>query len=279
MSAERPSPGGGARLLHADLDGVLSASRNFSALASRLPTLQTRAIGTLRRRLPVQARRDIQAEYQVGARRLTQDLQARPTEDGLRLVGRFPGIGLRNFAARQTRRGVTAAVLRGKRSLREHAFLGVGVNRKAQVFRREGAKREMRQGRYAVRLMGDASSTLTAPAALPLSLRPMQERVLTLTVGLDGPPVIDAAAVPSFADGATWTIRIDGLRLNAWSLPPDWTAPVIGNDSLRTAGRPADCTAVPADARGARDARPDAQPRHDRSRACRERADRRCWLI
>ena len=135
--------------LHADLDGVLSASRNFSALASQLPTLHTRAIGTLRRRLPVQARRDIQAEYQVGARRLTQDLQARPTEDGLRLVGRFRGIGLRNFAARQTRRGVTAAVLRGKRSLREHAFFGVGVNRNAQVFRREGAKREMQQGRYA----------------------------------------------------------------------------------------------------------------------------------
>ena len=149
MSAERPTPGGGARLLHADLDGVLSASRNFSVLASRLPTLQTRAIGTLRRRLPVQARRDIQAEYQVGARRLTQDLQARPTEDGLRLVGRFRGIGLRNFGARQTRRGVTAAVLRGKRSLREHAFLGVGVNRNAQVFRREGPKREMQQGRYA----------------------------------------------------------------------------------------------------------------------------------
>ena len=79
----------------------------------------------------------------------------------------------------------------------------------------------------ALRLMGDAGSTLTAPAALPLSLRPMQERALTLTVGLDGPPVIDAAAVLSFADGSTWSIRIDGLRLNAWSLPPDWTEPLI----------------------------------------------------
>jgi hypothetical protein len=66
-----------------------------------------------------------------------------------------------------------------------------------------------------------------APTALPLPLRPMQERVLTLTVGLDGPPVIDAVAVLSFADGATWSIHIDGLRLNAWSLPPDWTEPVI----------------------------------------------------
>ena len=39
----------------------LSASRNLSVLASRLPTLHARAIGTLSRRLPVQARRDIQA--------------------------------------------------------------------------------------------------------------------------------------------------------------------------------------------------------------------------
>ena len=79
----------------------------------------------------------------------------------------------------------------------------------------------------ALRLNGDAGSTLAAPVALPMSLRPMQERLLTLTVGLDGPPVIDAAAVLSFADGSTWSIRIDGLRLNAWSLPPDWTEPVI----------------------------------------------------
>lgn len=79
----------------------------------------------------------------------------------------------------------------------------------------------------ALRLIGDAGSTLAAPVALPMSLRPMQERVLTLTVGLDGPPVIDAAAVLSFSDGSSWSIRIDGLRLNAWSLPPDWTEPVI----------------------------------------------------
>ena len=50
----------------------------------------------------------------------------------------------------------------------------------------------------ALRLMGDAGSTLTAPAALPLSLRPMQERALTLTVGLDGPPVIEASPLSAW---------------------------------------------------------------------------------
>jgi hypothetical protein len=88
------------------------------------------------------------------------------------------------------------------------------------------AWRAVAQTLTALRMDGDAGSTLTAPGSLPLPLRPMQERVLTLTVGLDGPPVIDAQAVLSFADGATWSIRIDGLRLNAWSLPPDWSEPL-----------------------------------------------------
>lgn len=85
------------------------------------------------------------------------------------------------------------------------------------------AWRTIPQTLTALRLEGDAGSTLAAPGALPLALRPLQERVLTLTVGLDGPPVIDAVVVLSFADGATWSIRIDGLRLQAWTLPPNWS--------------------------------------------------------
>jgi hypothetical protein len=175
--------------LHADLDGLLSASRNLGALSSRLPTLHTRAIGTLRRRLPVQARRDIQAEYQIGARRLNHDLQAQSTEDGVRLVGRFRGIGLRNFAARQTRRGVTAAVLRGKRSLREHAFLGVGVNRNAQVFRREGPKRVMQQGRYAGKRRQPLVVEYGATAAQMLAKGRRPERLVDHARGVLGAEV------------------------------------------------------------------------------------------
>ena len=88
------------------------------------------------------------------------------------------------------------------------------------------AWRTIPQTLTALRLDGDPGSTLVAPGALPLALRPLQERVLTLTVGLDGPPVIDAVAVLSFADGATWSIRIDGLRLQAWTLPPNWSEPL-----------------------------------------------------
>ena len=88
------------------------------------------------------------------------------------------------------------------------------------------AWRTVPQTLTALHLDGDAGSTLTAPGAVPLLLRPMQERVLTLTVGLDGPPVLDATAVLTFANGAAWSIRIDGLRLQAWTLPPNWSEPL-----------------------------------------------------
>lgn len=172
------------KMLHADLDGILSASRNLGSLSARLPLLHARAIGTLGRRLPVQARRDIQAEYQIGARRLNQDLQAQSTEDGVRLVGRFRGIGLRNFGARQTRRGVTAAVLRGRRSLREHAFLGVGVNRNAQVFRREGPKREMKAGRYVGKRRQPLVAEYGATAAQMLAKGRRPERLIDYARGV-----------------------------------------------------------------------------------------------
>ena len=132
----------------------------------------------------MQARRDIQAEYQIGARRLTQDLSSRTTDDGVRLVGRFRGIGLRNFAARPTSRGVTAAIFRGKRSLREHAFLGVGVNRNAQVFRREGPKRPMQQGRYAGKQRQPLVAEYGATAAQMLAKGRRPERLVDYARGV-----------------------------------------------------------------------------------------------
>ena len=184
MTTTSTQVGGGAFALHADLDGLLSASRNMSVLASRLPTLHARAIGTLRRRLPVQARRDIQAEYQVGARRLAQELQSRATDEGVRLVGRFRGIGLRNFAARPTARGVTAAIFRGKRSLREHAFIRYGLNKNEQVFRREGPKRVMQQGRHAGKRRQPLVAEYGATAAQMLAKGRRPERLVDYARGV-----------------------------------------------------------------------------------------------
>lgn len=149
MSGPTTTIAGGKLGLNFQLTGVLETSRELGALARKLPTIQKRAIGTLRRRLPVQARRDIQAEYNVGAARLRKDLGTSILPDGLRITGFFRGIGLRNFAARQTGTGVTSAIFRGKRSLREDAFMAPLLGGGIQAVRREGDKRVMKQGRYA----------------------------------------------------------------------------------------------------------------------------------
>lgn len=146
MTAPDVSVGKG--LFGFELQGALRASRNLGALSGQLPQLQSRAIATLRRRLPVVARRDIQLEYAVKAQRVNQDLVSTTNPTGIRLTGRFRGIGLTNFAARQTRRGVTATELRGKRSLRAGAFLARLLGGNVQAVTRYGAKRVMTQGRY-----------------------------------------------------------------------------------------------------------------------------------
>ena len=138
-----------------ELQGALAASRNLGILADRLPWVQRRAIQTLRRRLPVEARRDAQAEYNIGLQRFNRDISTSVTDDSIKLVGKFRGIGLRNFGARQTTKGVTASIIRGKRSLHPGAFnasLLMGswslVGGNVQVVSRFGAKRPMTKGRY-----------------------------------------------------------------------------------------------------------------------------------
>lgn len=136
-----------------DISGALAASRNLGILADRLPLFQKRAKGTLVRRLYTEARRDIQREYNIGARRLAQDLRTSQTADGVKVTGYFRGIGLRNFAARQTAPGVTYSIFLGKRSLRESTFFaglkqGGAEGGNLHVVERGSPKRLMTAGRY-----------------------------------------------------------------------------------------------------------------------------------
>jgi hypothetical protein len=73
---------------------------------------------------------------------------------------------------------------------------------------------------------GDAGITV-APDVVPVACAPLQERTWTLTVATDGPPRIDATLAFVFASGDVWSLTITGQRLQAWSLPPNWTEPVV----------------------------------------------------
>lgn len=148
MSVVGTSVVGGKLGLNMSVTGVLDATREMTAYASRLPTIQKRAILSLRRKLPVQARRDIQAEYAISASRIRSDLGTSLLPDGIRLTGHFRGIGLRNYGARQTSGGVSASILRGKRTLRPGAFMAKLLSGNVQAVHREGEKRVMKSGRY-----------------------------------------------------------------------------------------------------------------------------------
>ncbi len=74
-------------------------------------------------------------------------------------------------------------------------------------------------------LDGDTGMTL-APDGGPVAFAPLQERTWTLTVATEGPPLIDARLAFVFASGEVWSLSITGQRLQAWTLPPNWTEPV-----------------------------------------------------
>ena len=134
-----------------DLQGALAAQRNLGILAANLPLFQKRAIGTLRRRLPVRARRDIQDEYNIGMDRVNKDMAVRDTPQGLKLTGYWRGIGLRNFSAKRTRKGISSVIFRGRKDQDDGAFfarlLGGGAGN-LHVVERFGPKVEMQAGRY-----------------------------------------------------------------------------------------------------------------------------------
>lgn len=117
-----------------------------------------RATGTLLRRLPVEARRDIQQQYNLSTRRINFDLRARRAgESAIDLVGRRRKIGLIQYGARWDRRssGATVAIERGAgRSAWDSggAYIAVGVSGNKHVFGRFGAKRRMQRGRYEGRM-------------------------------------------------------------------------------------------------------------------------------
>lgn len=134
-----------------DLQGALAVSRNLGLLQSSLGKFEQRALGTAQRRLGPESRRDIQREYNIKAGRVTKDLRVSAPRIGeLRVTGYFRGIGMRNFGAKQTGKGVTGSVFKGKRSLIKGAFyatlLGGSDNR--HVVERFGAKRRMTAGNY-----------------------------------------------------------------------------------------------------------------------------------
>lgn len=106
-----------------DLTGALDAYAGMQAVPGRIVNAQKRALGTLKRRLLTEARRDIQTEYNLKASTIKDRLHIDSRMIGIVLRAKATGINLMNFSARQTRAGVTYSVNKGRREVRAHAFI------------------------------------------------------------------------------------------------------------------------------------------------------------
>ncbi|MFU4942378.1 hypothetical protein ACM7ZJ_29995, partial [Pseudomonas aeruginosa] len=64
--------------------------------------------------------------------------------------------------------------------------------------------------------------TLSGQASPPLPFAALQERIWTVAVSTDGPPVVDARIVWQLQDEQPLIMVITGNRITAWSFAPDW---------------------------------------------------------
>lgn len=133
-----------------------SKVRIFADEAERLqrivrdtPVAVQRASSTLARDILPFTRRDIQNEYNLGSRRIMQDLFVRTGAGFVELIGRRRRIGLLQYGARQTATGIAVRVFaRGTRELYKGAFIATGLSGNRHAFVRRGSKRVMQMGRY-----------------------------------------------------------------------------------------------------------------------------------
>jgi hypothetical protein len=105
-----------------DANAVVDTAKRLSEIPAKVAVGQRRALGTLRRRWPVIARRDIQTEYALSAQRIRAGISVRSTREGVELVGVARGVGLANFGARKTADGLTYSARRGGRGFRRGGF-------------------------------------------------------------------------------------------------------------------------------------------------------------
>ena len=133
-----------------DIEAVRRSAARLGLTAKAVATLETRLKGTLRRRMVVEAKRDMAAETLVPKDRLAADLGGRTTESGVEIVGRRRGIGLINYAGEwggRTSPGATAQVIRGERETIKGAFVAPLGNAR-QIVKRVGPKVIATKGRY-----------------------------------------------------------------------------------------------------------------------------------
>lgn len=126
-----------------ELGGVLDIAKQLSDMPPRILQAQRRALVTMQRRLGTEAKRDIGAEYNLTASRISDGLSVRNTEDGVRLVGRSRGVNAIEFGAQWSR--VTGSGLVATSSRRR--FTAIRYNGKLRGDSALGARFAIKRGK------------------------------------------------------------------------------------------------------------------------------------
>ncbi|MGN6518767.1 MAG: phage tail protein [Dokdonella sp.] len=128
-----------------DITGYQRQAEALRGVGRSADVLVSRAVSTLLRRLPVEARRDIQAEYNLPARRISSYLSARRGDGYVELVGQKRGIGLINFGGRWGGRKTEGAVATVRNSegasVYGGTFIATLLHGNRQIVERETKKR------------------------------------------------------------------------------------------------------------------------------------------
>lgn len=73
---------------------------------------------------------------------------------------------------------------------------------------------------------GTGGITLVDLPTLPAPFPALGYEVITVLVDAEGPPVVDATFVFTFAGGETLTLTLEGRRVIVFPFPPNWASPV-----------------------------------------------------
>ena len=129
---------------------MVAEAARLRGLSSATSQALKRAAGTLARRLPVEARRDIQGEYALQAGRVTRDLSATSDVGAVVLTGKARAIGLVEFGgkwggAKSPGASAQVFVAEGRHNY-GGTFIAKGKNGARQIFDRvpAGGKRAPR---------------------------------------------------------------------------------------------------------------------------------------
>ncbi|HET7064235.1 MAG TPA: hypothetical protein VFI49_08140 [Rudaea sp.] len=108
-----------------NLEALTRGIRSLNSLRDGGEKIIGRAISTLKRRLPAQAKRDIAKQYALASREIGSRLLCKGDRRSVTLTGLGRAQTLIKFKARQTRSGVTVQIQKGSPVSIPHAFIHV----------------------------------------------------------------------------------------------------------------------------------------------------------